>query len=84
MAAGARCRRRAAWTHVQGGEEGEPQQRPREALAQGHHEGSPLPEELLRGVAQVPVQPAVPLRHIGRLPRRLQEPLHLRGTAPEG
>lgn len=62
---------------MQGGEEGELQQRPREALAQGAQEGSLLPEELLRGAAQAPVQPAVPLRHVWRLPRRLQEPLRL-------
>lgn len=62
---------------MQGGEEGELQQRPREALAQGAQEGSLLPKELLGGAAKSPVQPAVPLRHVWRLPRRLQEPLRL-------
>lgn len=56
------------WTHVQGGQEGELQQSPGKALAQGCHEGGLLPKELLRGTAQAPVQRAVPLHHVRCLP----------------
>lgn len=57
-----------SWTHVQGGQEGELQQSPGKALAQGCHEGGLLPKELLRGTAQAPVQRAVPLHHVRCLP----------------
>lgn len=74
----ARPQGRAPPTHVQGSEEGELQQSPCKALAQGQHEGGLLPKELLGGPAQALVQPAVALRKVWRLPRRLQELLHLR------
>lgn len=56
------------WTHVQGGQEGELQQSPGKALAQGCHEGGLLPKELLCGTAQAPVQRTVPLHHVRCLP----------------
>ena len=71
-------------THVQGSKEGELQQSPREALAQGQHKGSLLPKELLRGATQALVQPAVSLHKVRRLPCCLQEPLHLWDAPREG
>lgn len=62
---------------MQSSQEGELQQSPCKALAQGQHEGGLLPKELLRGPTQALVQPAVALCEVRRLPRRLQEPLHL-------
>lgn len=71
-------------THMQGGKEGELQQSPRKALAQGQHKGGLLPKELLRGTTQALVQPAVSFHKVRRLPCRLQEPLHLWDMPGEG
>lgn len=69
---------------MQGSKEGELQQSPREALAQGQHKGSLRPKELLRGTTQALVQPAVSLHEVWSLPGCLQEPLHLRDTQERG
>lgn len=69
---------------MQGGKEGELQQSPRKALAQGQHKRGLLPKELLRGTAQALVQPAVSLHKVWRLPCCLQEPLHLQDAPREG
>lgn len=78
----------AAWTsacstHVRGSEDGQLQQRGREALTQSEDEGGLLAKQLLHGGLQPHVQAAVTLHKVWQAAARLQELLHLRGGAKD-
>lgn len=64
---------------MHGSEDGQLQQRSREAMSEGEDEGSLLPEQLLHGILQSQVQSSVPLHKVRQTAAGLQELLHLRG-----
>jgi len=66
------------WTHVHGPEDGQLQQRSGEAVTQRQGERRLLAEQLLHGVLQAHVEPAVSLHEVRQAAAGLQERLHLR------
>lgn len=64
---------------MHGLQDGQLQQRSREALPQGQDEGRLLPEKLLHGILQPQVKTPVALHKVRQVTAQLQELLHLGG-----